>query len=151
HLVDSSSIAIPVFSTTTFTYSPYLLINPNIGPVDDVPVIRGADFQEVLSNFPLASQFLTGLFLEMAVTSPGINGMHQTEQIQKTLLDRIGFATRQTGGGGSMNLGGDPVPALSDFDVVTLVISASRGNDGRLADQRQALDQLGDELDALEA
>ena len=53
-------------SVTTNTYSPYIDIGDEAYPdPSHDQVIRGTDYQEVLTNFPLASQILTGLFLEM--------------------------------------------------------------------------------------
>lgn len=125
NLTSQSKLNALIFSTTTFTYSPYLVINQGDGNIGDDPLIKGTDFQEVLSSFPLASSALTGLFLKITTSSPDVNGFRQSDTVEKTLFDRIGFAARQSGGGGSISLPSTPGPALEGLDIVTLVISSS--------------------------
>ena len=81
-----------VITAVTTTYSPYLEIgddaNPN--PRND-QIIQGTPFQEFATNFPLGSQVLTGLFLNVTLSGP--QGASQT--YQHTILDRLGYAARQ--------------------------------------------------------
>ena len=60
-----------VITAVTTTYSPYLEIgddaNPN--PRND-QIIQGTPFQEFATNFPLGSQVLTGLFLNVTLSGP---------------------------------------------------------------------------------
>ena len=112
NFVSTTTLSGPFFAVTTNTYSPYIEVgddaNPN--PSQD-QIIRGTDYQEVLTNFPLASQVLTGLFLHTTLLSPEENGTRKTETVEKTLFDRIGFAARQNGGSPTLNLGADTAPS----------------------------------------
>ena len=128
HFVNSNSIG-AIFTSTTHTYSPYLVVNEHDGNLAHTPLIRGQDYQEMLTNFPFGSQILTGLFLEVSVLFPQVNGQRETQTLTKTLLDRIGFAARQGGGSSTGGLSGD-TPAITDLDVVTLEIRrrAKSGN-----------------------
>ena len=54
-------------------------------------IIRGQDYQEVLTNFPFAS---SGPDRSVPEHDHGLPGL-QPETVQKTLFDRIGYAARQ--------------------------------------------------------
>ena len=54
-------------------------------------MITGTPYQEVLTNFPLGSQILTGLFLNVTLSGPG----DRRRPTARTLVDRIGYAARQ--------------------------------------------------------
>jgi uncharacterized membrane protein len=116
HLVHTSSISSLIFAAVTNTYAPYLAVGDEAFDASVDRIIRGQDYQEVLTNFPFGSQILTGLVLQVEMSGPD----GPTEQFERTLVDRIGFAARQ--GGGSSSLGVDPSgpPILSNFDVFTL-------------------------------
>ena len=71
----------------------------------------------MITNFPLGSQILTGLFLDVTLSGPQSSPV----TYEKTLVDRIGFAARQ--GGGSIVL--PPInptgqPILTDNDLWTI-------------------------------
>ena len=83
-----------VFSATTNTYSPFLLVGEVGQDPSEDEIIRGKDYQEVLTNFPFGTQVLTGLFLHFTLSGPD----GPDEDQERTLFDRIGFATRQNGG-----------------------------------------------------
>src|SRR5262249_6878848 len=121
NFVSSSSIG-ALLSATTHSYSPYLVIGdtPSDGSTD--PIIRGADYQEVFTNFPLGSQVLTGLFLQVHVTDP--NGHDQ--QSDRTLFDRIGFANRRNGTSASVSAGASSQPSINELDLTTLEILPGR-------------------------
>ena len=53
------------FTATTFTYTPYILVGSGGPDVSQDPIITGTPYQEFFTNFPLSSQILTGLFLEI--------------------------------------------------------------------------------------
>ena len=53
-------------------------------------MIQGQAYQEVFTNFPLGSQLVTGLFLDISLSGP--QGPATT--LEKTLLDREGYAAR---------------------------------------------------------
>ena len=82
--------------------------------------IAGQSYQEVLTNFPLGSQILTGLFLDVTLEGP----QGPAESYEQTLVDRIGYAARQ--GLAQPNIAVDPnaPPIINDFDVTTLNILA---------------------------
>jgi hypothetical protein len=110
-----------VLSSSTNTYSPYLIVGGDPANPSGDQVIRGTDFQEVVTNFPLGSQILTGLFAQIIITSAGTS-----QTFNQTLLDRIGFAARQ-GGTSPMNVAAGTGPALSQYDMATFnVLSASQ-------------------------
>jgi len=117
HQVNGSSAPVPAFSYSSFNYSPFLLFDRTDGATSDEDVIRGTDYQEVLTSFPFGSQILTGVFLDIETTAP--NGIVTASR--KTVLDRIGFDVRQNGGAPS--IGNTGQPALSAFDVTTIYIS----------------------------
>jgi hypothetical protein len=98
HFVNSTS-----GGNLTHTYAPYLLIGQSDDNIADDPIIRGTDYQEFFSSFfPIANLTLTGVFLEMDVQSPS----GTVEKFDRPLVDRIGFVARQTGAGGTINVGG---------------------------------------------
>jgi hypothetical protein len=94
NFVNSSTVSGLFFSSTTVNYSPYVMVGDEGLDLSDAEVLQGQGYQEFLTNYPLASQVLTGLFLELDVSGPG----RPTETFEKTLLDRVGFAARQSGG-----------------------------------------------------
>ena len=117
HFVNSSETGGLVGGSITHTYAPYVLIGESDGDITDDEIIRGTDYQEVFSGlFPIANQTLTGIFLEMDVQSS--NGTIET--FEREILDRIGFAERQNGAGGTLPNISVEEPALTDFDMVTI-------------------------------
>lgn len=136
HFVDSSGIG-AIFSSITHTYSPYLVINQRDGNVLDDPLFRGSDYQEVITSFPFGSQILTGLFLETSLRFPD----GRTETVEKTLLDRVGFAARHNGGSSFLNVTSN-APAIIGMDIVTLEVTASTLPQQVFLAQQSVLDQL---------
>ncbi len=118
HFVNSQPAGGLAFSTVTHTYSPYILIGQNDSDISDDPIIRGTDYQEVITNFPLGNQLLTGLFLEMDVADA--NGKVETHE--RALVDRIGFAARQNGGMPTIDLSGGAAnqSTINILDIVTI-------------------------------
>jgi hypothetical protein len=115
NFVKTTSLGGLAFTTTTNTYAPYIQVGDEADPdPSHDEIIRGQDYQEVLTNFPLGSQILTGLFLDI-----NINGPDYAESYERALVDRIGFANRQNG---TLNVtvNATAPPALSDFDIFTL-------------------------------
>ena len=128
-----------IFSATTNTYSPYLEVGDEAyADLSRDELIRGKDYQEVLTNFPLASQVLTGLFLDMSLSGP--EGPSQT--YERALLDRIGYAVRQNGGTPNVSINPDGAPTISEFDMFTLQVLPS-------LQDTSAVVRLKDELNAL--
>jgi uncharacterized membrane protein len=123
HFVNSSSIGGITFSSKTNTYSPYIQVGDAAypDPSHDV-VIRGQDYQEYFTNFPLSNQVLTGLFLNMTLSGPGAT----VQSYERTLVDRIGYAARQ-GLTAPENLTVNPSdpPVIEPYDLLTLVSDSS--------------------------
>ncbi len=117
HQVEGSQAPVPTISYTSFNYSPYLIFDRTDGATEDDELIRGTDYQEVITSFPFGSQILTGVFLDIDTTAP--DGLVTTTR--KTVLDRIGFDIRQHGG--TPSIGGDGQAALNAFDVTTVYVS----------------------------
>ncbi len=134
----SQSSAGFVISATTNTYTPYLLVGDEANPdPSQDEVIEGTPYQEVLTNFPLGSQILTGLFLNMTLSGP----QGPAETSSRTLFDRIGYAARQNGGSSSLNISASGAPALSPLQVWSIGVQASLQDPtviGPLSDQAQA-------------
>lgn len=57
----------------------------------DDPIFRGLDYQEVLSNFPLASRVLTRLSLALTAVAPEVNGLRIVlrANVQNRLVRRL--------------------------------------------------------------
>jgi uncharacterized repeat protein (TIGR01451 family) len=113
-----------LFSVVTNTYSPYLRLGDDAFDAGQDQLIRGQDFQEVLTNFPFGSQILTGLFLNVTLSGP----QGPSETAQETLVDRIGYAARE--GLAQPNVSIDPSgpPAISPLDLYTVsLLPGGRG------------------------
>ena len=145
HFVKSDSLPSLVFGATTNTYTPYILIGQNDPSISDDPIIRGTDYQEYLTSFPLGSSILTGVFLEIDVVSP----TGTTETFERTLLDRIGFAARHSGGTSGIASPGDE-PALSDLDLVVINVLPGLQSPDAIVRQQDRLAPVKAELDVLQ-
>ena len=113
--VNSTSLG-TVVSSSTNTYSPYLIVGGDPANTAGDQVIRGTDFQEVLTNFPLGSQVLTGLVANVTITYAQ-SGNSQT--FTKTLFDRIGFAARAGGSPPQLSVGPGTAPARNTENLAT--------------------------------
>jgi large repetitive protein len=122
HLVSSNTTS-SLFSAQTNTYTPYLTYGNTTDPTQD-ETITGTPYQEFLTNFPLGSVVLTGVFLQFQVTDTSGN----TETYSKTLFDRIGYAARQNGGTTQVSVPSSPTPAFTPVDITTINILASLQN-----------------------
>ena len=109
-------------TATTFTYTPYILIGSGGPDVSQDNVITGTSYQEFYTNFPLASQILTGLFLEIDAD----DYTYTQHTYTHTLFDRLGPAARQGNASVNLSLPPTPAPALSDFDLTTVNINTAR-------------------------
>jgi uncharacterized membrane protein len=109
-----------ILTSTTNTYTPYIVLGDDGLPDSQLPeAIIGQQYQEVLTNFPLGSQILTGLFLNVTLSGAGTTA----ETFNRTLVDRIGYAARQ-GLATPANLSINPSdpPIITPFDLTTLSI-----------------------------
>ncbi|SIO57707.1 LVIVD repeat-containing protein [Singulisphaera sp. GP187] len=138
HFVSSSTSGF-VFSATTNTYTPYLLVGDGTLESSHDPLLLGTSYQEVLTNFPFGSQILTGVFLKIKMTAPDGTVVN----LDKTLADRFGVAARQKGGGGALSVNpGEPL--ITPLDLTTLSIEPGRYN-------LKALETLNQQLAAQQA
>ncbi len=146
----TSTTTAAIFTTTVNTYSPYIdmsdLAYPNGG--QDV-VTLGKDYQETLTDFPLASQVLTGLFLDVTMSEPQVSGSSIVDTIQKTVFDRIGYVPRQNGTIAPVSVAPNTGPATTEQDVVTLNVSAAAVPTGPLLAAQSTLNQEAAEINAL--
>ncbi len=80
NFVNSQAAGGLIFTTTTNTYSPYIELSDEAYPdPSQDETIHGQDYQEVLTNFPLGSQILTGLFLNITLSGPQARARHLRE------------------------------------------------------------------------
>jgi uncharacterized membrane protein len=123
HFVNDVNLGGVVFSSRALTYTPYFLLGDNLDPegLSD-QVLTGIPFEELLTNFPLSSEVLTGLNLKMEVLLP--NG--HSEHHERSLVDRIGFAARQTGATQNFAIDANGPPSLSQLDFFTLNVLPSQ-------------------------
>ncbi len=145
HFVNVYSPPSMIFSYKTYTYSPYILFGQSDGDISDDPIIRGDDYQEFMTNFPLASQIVTGVFLEVDEIAP--DGSIHT--YQKTLVDRIGYAARRQGGNATLDIDTSGPAPINDLDVVTLSLSVGSENSKANANRMSVIARLAEEYKAL--
>ena len=142
HFVNTYSPPSMIFSYASHTYCPYILIAQTNGDMSDDLLIRGKDYEEFLTNFPLASQLLTGVFLEIDVVAP--DGTAKT--YTRTLVDRLGYPARTSGRSVTPATSQGTLPALTEFDVVTIDVSCGLQDRSALRNQLNILANLKDRL-----
>ena len=142
----SSRGASLVVSYVTNTYSPYIALGDVALPDSSHDeIIRGQDYQEVLTNTLLYDQILTGLFLNIELSGPD----GPAESYQRALVDRIGYANRQEGTFPRMDFDPKAPSILTNFDVFTLNVSPSLQDPRTPALLFRQASQLKGRLDAL--
>ncbi len=146
NFVNSSNSGGLLFSTETNTYSPYISLSDEANDPASAEILRGTDYQEVITNFPLASQLLTGLFLNMTLTSPGATPTTYT----KTLVDRFGFAARQNGGSPAISADPTAPPILSPLDLTTINVLPGLQSPNVLGQELTSFNSLRSQLAALQ-
>ena len=120
HFVNSDAQPGMIFATTTYTYSPYISVGDDALDPSENSIIRGTDYQEILTNFPGGTQLLTGVFLEFDVQSPD----GKVEHLDRTLFDRYGYAARHTKTEQhvQMNVKPEDGPAMTELNVHSINI-----------------------------
>jgi uncharacterized membrane protein len=122
NFVSSSSTGFLLTSTVN-TYEPYIAVGDDANPEPGQnEVIHGKSFEDVFTNFPLGSQLVTGLFLDVTLSGP--QGAPQT--YEKTLYDGIGFAARQGAAPVSVSVNPSGGPTLSPLDVWSIDVLPGR-------------------------
>ncbi len=109
-------------SSTSFTYTPYIVVGSGGPDLTQDPIIVGTPYQELYTSFPLGSQVLTGLFLEI----DALDTQYTQHAYTHTLFDRLGPAARAGTANVSLSLPPTPAPALTEFDLVSVNVNSSR-------------------------
>jgi hypothetical protein len=122
HFTNAFSPPAIAIGATQNTYSPYLTVGDSQSALVNYQVIRGIDYSEIITNFPLGNILVTGIFVIVDIT----DAAGQTQSYRRPMLDRIGYATRVSGGPVSV----DPLsltrPAVGELDLMTISIAPSR-------------------------
>jgi transglutaminase-like putative cysteine protease/uncharacterized membrane protein len=127
----------------TNIYTPFLVVDDIAQPDSSQDtVITGTPYQEVKTNFPLGSQILTGLFLNVDTTAEA----GTTQKYTETLADRIGIAARQNGGSSPISDSPGSAPLVTPFDLTTISVLAGQFPVNALGAANAKLDQLSADL-----
>src|SRR5262249_24962364 len=84
-------------------------------------MIIGTSYQEVITNLPLVSEILTGLFLDVTSSGPG----QSAQTCDRTLVDRIGYAARQELTAPNVSVDPSEPPIISPYDLTTISVMPS--------------------------
>jgi uncharacterized membrane protein len=144
HFVTANTLG-SVFSTTTFHYVPYLLVDESDSHPENNRLVQGSGYDEVISNFPFGSQVLTGIFLELDAVSPDGN----VRTSERTILDRLGYDIRRNGGTPQQPASSDR-PAITEMDTYTVNVAVSATPDELLNRRRPLLAATIDQMNALQ-
>ena len=140
HFVSQQQPPALVISATTNTYSPYLMFgSPSTDP-RSYPLLRGTDFSETYTNFPLGSTVVTGIFLRIDVVDPANPGNPAT--FERAVFDRIGYAARNSTGTTIIDTGGSGDPAVTPLDLFTVLVTPGRQALSTFAARKTRLDAL---------
>ncbi len=118
--VNATGLGSLVFTTATFTYTPYIFLGTGAADISQDQVTTGDNFQELYTNFPVGSTVMTGLFLE-------IDAQDETNTLRtytRTIYDRLGKAARLGLVPTDVSIAGTPSPVLTDFDITTVNVLA---------------------------
>ncbi len=122
HFVNTFSPPGLALSATQNTYSPYLTVGDSRSGVDTYDVIRGTDYGEIITNFPLGNILVTGVFVNIDIVDPS----GQIQSYRRPMFDRVGYASRTLGGSVSVDPASLTQPVLSVLDLMTISIAPSR-------------------------
>jgi uncharacterized membrane protein len=118
-----------VFANTIHTYTPFLAVD------ESDQMIFGQPYQELLTNFPLATTAITGAWLEFSLTDLDGGATRYT----RTLADRLGFDVRTYGGQPNLVLDAADGGVFSEFDMLSIGLFPGRVPPEALAARRAAL------------
>ena len=138
HIVQQTAAGALAFGSITTTYSPYLAVFDEGSTADQAQIIKGTQYQDVLSSFPFATQAITGIFLNIQLTGPNLSA----ESYQYTIADRIGYVARQSGGPLHLNASTGSAPLLTNFDVFNIEASGSAPNPSNLSPMIAEMDAI---------
>jgi large repetitive protein len=152
NFVTSTGLGALVFSSATINYTPYFFLGQGGPDLSQDSVSTGQSFQETYTNFPLGSTVLTGLFLEV----DALDETYTQRTYVRTIYDRLGPAARSGLSPTNVAISGMPVPALTDFDIVTVnalpglqSLPAFSNQQTRLANARSAFAAIASQVSAL--
>ncbi len=104
-----------VFGSVERRYTPVL-------EFDDREIARGSEYVELATSFPLASQFLFGVSVDVTLSSPD----GQTAHLSHNIADRLGPAARLGFADGDLSFStASAMTGVAATDVVALHIAAS--------------------------
>ena len=146
HFVNAFSPPALTLTATQNTYSPYLMVGDSRTQLANYNVVRGTDYSEIITNFPLGNILVTGVFVIVDVT----DASGQTQSYRRPMVDRIGYVTRTTGGAVSIDPASLTRPVLTEIDVMTLAVSPSRQALDDFASRKSRLQALQTQLAALQ-
>lgn len=114
-----------VIGAATHVYTPFVEVGDEAFPdPSHDETLTGTPYQEVLTNFPLGSQVLTGLTL--GITLKGPEG--PVASYERVLYDAIGYAARQGLVPVNLASGSGTAPSLNPADVWTLNVQPALQN-----------------------
>ncbi|WP_395707308.1 transglutaminase domain-containing protein [Casimicrobium huifangae] len=122
HFVNAYSPPSLAIGATQNTYTPYLTVGDSRLDISSYEVIRGTDYIELLTSFPLGNTLVTGVFVVIDIT----DASGQTQSFRRTMYDRIGYVTRAQGGNVNVDPQSFTRPVVAELDVMTVTISPSR-------------------------
>lgn len=118
--VSATGLGALVFTSSTFTYTPYIFLGQGGPNVNQDTLVTGDNFQELYTNFPIGSTVLTGVFLEI----DAVDETNTQRTYTRTIYDRLGKAARMGLIPTDVAISGTPAPVLSDFDITTVNVLA---------------------------
>ncbi len=107
-----------VFSSFVHTYTPQLRVGEQL-------VAVGEPFQELLTSFPLGTEIVTGLFVDVTLDGPGQDG--ESKRFRHVAVDLLGASARVGGlDDGEVALDVSPdSPTLGAMDAVVVHVAPS--------------------------
>ncbi len=107
HIVDTETPPGIIFSQVNHTYLPYLVLD-GLGMI-----ATGDSYMDLLTTFPLASQFTSGQWLEFDVEDPDGN----ITSFSRTVKDLIGLDARIGGGLANLSSPAENAPLIDNGDL----------------------------------
>jgi hypothetical protein len=125
-------------TTTTYTYTPTLVLGQGSTDVEKDPIVQGTAYTESYTPPGIGAgsySYVSGMFL--VITAPNSQGVMET--YQHTLVDLLGFANRQSGNPTPPTPGNliNPPPIVSPTDVVTINVLPSLQSSAAFTNQQQ--------------
>jgi transglutaminase-like putative cysteine protease len=132
HQVTSEGQGGLVYANTIHTYNPFLYIE------DSDEIIFGESYQELITNFPVATTFITGAWLRFALEDIDGNVTH----FERTLKDRLSYEVRTYGGAPAIAVGNASPSIFSELDLYSIAIFPNLVPTAAFETRRAALTQV---------